>query len=265
MSRPKCATKSKLQKKGSSKVRIEPPVPDVRLALARKFAEGLVGIIPFAGSSLVGIYSVTHPSQADQVAQKWQNNITDAVNQLEQVIAELAPTIRISDEAANFAVYLARMCKYGHGKESIDLPDATDAIPGASQEDLIELCGELESLGLISTTGALGMEIVHIRPTITLFEVFDEIAIGSDPQHDAMTLAKFLSENKSLSSEDYVTKSGWSVRRYNPAMAMVCQMIGEGRISKTKSREYYSGYCFTTPSERAELKRFAMPISGSVN
>lgn len=242
---------------------ISAPVENVKRKLARRLFESVVTQIPFVEAPVVATFSVTRPPQAEIAIDKWRGDATDQLNQLEEAISELLPTFKISDDGANLAVHLARMCDYGTGFETFDLQRLNDSIPGSNNSELVELCGELESLELMETTGAIGAEIVRVRPTITLFEIFDEVAIGHDPRKDAMVLADYLSNNKELSSHQYTKNSGWRIRRYNPAMAIVCQMIGEGRISKMKSREYFSRSCTTTPQERAVLRRFAASISGS--
>lgn len=240
---------------------ITPPKIDIKRQLARRLIESVVTQFTYFGAPMVALYSVTYRSQAEKVLEKWQHDVTDKVNSLEQTIKEIIPTICITDEASALAVAMARGCNFGHGKEYYKLEALLDDFPNATIDEIVELCGELIYLGLAKKNGLLGKEIDIIWPKIELFEIFDGLVFeGRNPRADAGILADYIAENKELSSKSFIDEFDWPLRRYNPAMAIVCKMIGGGRVSRTKSSEFYSEYCFSLSEERAALRQFAQSV-----
>lgn len=237
---------------------ISNPKIDVRRALARRLLDSAVGQIPVVGAPAVAIYSLTHEPAAETVIREWRAKITDKVNEIEVAVSALLPAFDISEDAASLAVILCRMCIFGHGGEIIEISELLEANPDLDTNKTIEACGELAHLQLIQATGAIGSEIICVQPGPSLFEIFDSIAFdGCDPRRDAVRLARHLVEHEELKSREYIEQANWSVRRFNPAAAIVCKMLGEGRVSQTIDPEIYPLYCFTTPAERAQLRRFA--------
>lgn len=244
---------------------ISPPDPNVKRTLARRLVESAIVQIPIAGAPLIALYSVTHRPQAEIIVEKWQREVCSTINdqaarleQIEKAILELVPTIEISDEAAAIALVLAKSCKYGHGYEDFGVSFLKDDFLESNDKELVEYCGELAHLGLVKMESlGLGDQEYSIKPLVSLFEIFDPIAFEDrDVRRDAAILAKHLTEQEHLNSREYISNSGWSYRRYNPALSIVCKMLDERRISQTIYEEFYTGDCFTTPDERAALREF---------
>lgn len=245
---------------------IYPPDPNLKMSLARRLVESVVVQIPIAGAPLVALYSVTHRTQAEMIVEKWQRELCSTVNdhdarikQIERAITELILAVEISSEASAIALVLSKSSVYGHGYERFDLGSLKEDFPAADHKELVEFCGELAHLGLVELESlGIGSQEYSVKPLTSLFEVFDPIAFeGRDVRRDAAFLANHLADNEHINSREFIDESGWSYRRYNPALSIVCQMLSERRISRTVYQEFYSGHCFTTPHERAALREFA--------
>lgn len=246
---------------------IVPPEKEFKRTLARRLFDAFFSQIPLLGSPTVAIYSVTHQAHAEIVVEKWQremtqtvNNQSDRISKIENAILDLVPTIKISDEAATIALILAKSCAYGHGFEQFAVSSLKEHLPDAQLDELIEVCGELAHLGLLKMElMGFGNQDYFVEPLFPLFEIFDSFAFeGRDVRADAAILAQHLISNEDLNSQAFINESGWDYRRFNPALCLVCQMIGEGRKSKTICQEFFTVDCFTIPEERAALKKFAL-------
>lgn len=207
---------------------------------------------------MVAIYSVTHAPHAEIVVQKWQREVCEKLNALEQAIEELIPTIEISDEAAAVAISIARKSEVAHRGEYFTLEDILANFPDASADEMIEHLGELAHLGLLRIEAVIGKQVHSVWPTPALYETFDSFVFERrDPRADAGAIARHLGDHHTLDSARFAQEIGWDPRRFNPAFSIVAQMIGPGRISQVIDDRFVSLACFTIPEERAALRRFA--------
>lgn len=153
------------------------------------------------------------------------------------------------------------------GNSETGLTDFADAEALAAafageMENLADVLAELEVEGLV-TTVFRGHEIPAVKPTIDLFTSIDRHAIGSDPLSDAAQLTK-----KILEGEDHIAiaelhaSTGWTLRRFNPALALVLARIDDQRVSAEICNDYPSRYFFLLPVDKAELKRFLKQAGG---
>jgi hypothetical protein len=228
--------------------------------LARKVAEALVAQIPVLGDTAVAVWSVTHPTEAQSRWEAWSKDVTKTINDLEAIISELVPTITLSDDAAALGVWASKVSSQGR-PEPIPFEALRAAFPGATRRELEDACGELEAVGLLQTSGAIGHVIAYLSPTVELFAVFDPIAVGFDPRRDAAELAtRILSPDHPPMADELVEALGWTTRRFNPAMQIVAGFVASGRRSGEINAEYACRYVMPSPVERARLTAFATSV-----
>lgn len=234
------------------------PDPNPKRQLARRVFDALISGIPLAGGPYAAMLSVTHPPIAEQLQNQWQADVTAAVNNMEKVIDDLLPAIPLSDLAAENGVSISANSKLGRG-EIVDFVGLRAEFADAPQLEIEDALGELAHAELLDIHATIGQQIAYVAPRTAFYEVFDPVAFdGVNPRSDAAGVAQFiLSTDTTVSAESIMDEFGWSVRRYNPAIGIVCTMIGEGR----KSREIHPTISWRSvmpdSSERAALRNFA--------
>lgn len=240
---------------------IKLPNIDPKRELARKICESILSQAPLIGPVAVAVLSVTNRAYAEQEIQKWQRDVTLLLNNIEKAISDFLPAIKLSDSAAAVGLWISRNSATGR-EDSVDFEMLMSAFSDATKLELEDACGELELENLTRNTATFGNKIKYIRPTSLLFEIFDPIAFqGSDPRIDAAHLARFVvGHNDTVSANDIVKHFGWDVRRYNPAISIVCEMIASGRKSAESHPEFLVRFIMPNPTERAALRRFADSI-----
>lgn len=241
-------------------------LPDLnpKRELARKLVESLISQIPFVGGPYVAMLSVTRRSDAEKKLADWRDDITASVNNLEALAAELIPTIKLSDGASSLAVWLSKNSQLGRA-ENVMFDSVRSAFLDATKLELEDACGELQLDGLLKTSGAIGHKILMVHPTNLLFEIFDPIVFdGANPRVDAAHLAGFiLRRDGGSTSAQLVKEFGWTARRLNPAVSILCDMVSEGAKSGEIHREFECVYIRPSSAERARFRRYMASILGS--
>lgn len=141
-----------------------------------------------------------------------------------------------------------------HGVQDEAFKNAFNDVP---ERELAEAIAELEAEGLIQSAGALGLRIPHIRPTNGLFVTFDPVVGGHDPSADAAELiGRILTGGDSVLVEELFKKIEWTHRRFNPALALVIEHVGEGGISGERGGDFPARYFHLAAADRVELKSY---------
>ena len=85
----------------------------------------------------------------------------------------------------------------------------------------------------------------------------------SAPVDDAIELIDLvLGEDGSVDMSKLHEQSELSLRRFNPAVALILDEIGEGRVSRTYSPDYPARYFAMIAKDRVALKRLRIRLSG---
>lgn len=135
----------------------------------------------------------------------------------------------------------------------------------ASEEPaaLIEAIAELEMDGYLTTIALLNREIPPLRPTVDLYVTFDPYAMKTDPLTDAAELTKaILAGDDSVRVKALHEASGMTLRRFNPALALVIANIDDRRVSQEINTPYPTGSFFMMATDRVTLKRFLSRTEG---
>jgi hypothetical protein len=130
---------------------------------------------------------------------------------------------------------------------------------------LRDAIAELGVDGYISTIDLVGGRLPRMHCELELFATFDPLTLGSDPTADAAALARRALElDGTIGIPALHDATEWSVRRFNPALAIMLSKIDDRHVSKTVDGTYPTRHFFLTAEDRVELRRFAgsMPHDG---
>jgi hypothetical protein len=97
-----------------------------------------------------------------------------------------------------------------------------------------------------------------VRPTTDLYATFDPFAHGNSPVADAAELTtRVLAGEDSVGVAELHAATGWPLRRFNPAIALVIAQVDSRRVSSEMGCDYPSRWSFLMAKDRVALKRFA--------
>jgi len=242
---------------------IVPPNAFPKRELARKLFDATLSGVPLVGGPLAAIYSVTHPAKGEVDEASWREEITKLVNSIEQAIEFISGSIPMSDDAAFLGRWISETSEDGWS-DIFGYDQIVAQFPNASKNEILEAVGELELEDMISVSYCLGKPFSHIRATHKLFEAFDPVNFKDvSPRADAAVIAEELLESENgVSAPDLCEQHGWSIRRINPALAIVGDFIANGRKSQAMGQPYVIRSMFVNAAERAVLRRFINQVAG---
>ncbi len=147
--------------------------------------------------------------------------------------------------------------------EHVDEDELLAAFEAIEIKALEEALAELELEGCVELSHVIGPKLPRIRATEDLFQVFDPFVMKSNPLRDAVALIDLVLEGDgSVDISELHQWSGLTLRRFNPAVALVLDEIGEGRVSRTYSPDYPARYFVMVAQDRIALKRLRGRLDG---
>jgi hypothetical protein len=242
---------------------IKLPSPSPKRALFRKLVDASVSMIPFAGGHLAAIYSLTHPPQSEIEEERWRGEITKLANDTEAAVDFVLKRVTLSDDAAYLGRWMSENARSGWS-DLFGYDDIVAQFPEATKSEILEAVGELELAGMLRIGKVLGKPFGHAAATHRLYEAFDPIVFEDvAPRRDAAVVALAILDGEGMiSCRAIAEKHGWSVRRINPALAIVGEMIADGRKSRPLGQPYGIKAMAADPQERARLRRFVKEVGG---
>lgn len=242
---------------------VELPAQNPKKLLAYKLFHAVISQVPLVGGPYAAMLSVTHPPKIEELHAKWQNEVTEAVNNMETIVDQLVGAIPISDLATAIGIWISKNSKTGR-RDPVDFAPLLMAFSDFSKLQIEDALGELEYAGLVTNSGDLGHKIIRARPTVKLFEVFDPVVFEeANPRADAAQAARYIiTGDQTVGAEAIMKHFGWNIRRLNPAIAIVCTMIGDGRKSREINSTLECRFVMPNSKERAALKHFANIVLG---
>lgn len=162
----------------------------------------------------------------------------------------------LSPLAQELGVWIAKESRDGMTYNLVKNDALTAAFPEHTDQ-LVEAIAELELEGYLKTT-RFGEPLPHMQPTVDLFASFDRYAIGHDPFDDSLELMEKIvaDTDDQTASADLHKATGWTIRRFNPALALVLPRINDGWTSQELSSEYPARSFLLRPTDRVAFKRF---------
>lgn len=243
---------------------IELPSPSPKRALVRKLVDASVSAVPLAGGHLAAIYSLTHPPQSEIEEERWRQEITKLANDVEAAVSFILKRVPLSDNAAYLARWMSENGERGWA-DIFDYDQIVAQFPAASKTEILEAVGELELEGMLRISKVIGRPFGHVVAGSKLYEAFDPIVFEDvSPRQDAVTVAMAVLETDGMvSCVAIAEKHGWSVRRINPALAIVGEMIADGRKSRPLGQPLGIRAMTADPQERVRLRRFVKEVNGA--
>lgn len=136
-----------------------------------------------------------------------------------------------------------------------------EAFPDVPPNELAEAIAELDADGFVTSSHLINRGLPRFRPTPDLFVTFDPIVLKSDPVADAAELIELvLAGPDSVSVPGLHTKTGWELRRFNPALSLILDRVDERRVSQSRDNHYPSSFFALMAEDRVALKRFAADL-----
>lgn len=237
--------------------RIEPPKADKKRTLARTVAEGVAGLVP-GGGIATGVLRVTHPPTVEQDREVWEQAISERTNEhsdrLDQHEAQLTRQETISGTTAQLIAALARDCPDGLGNEFYDLDRLSALLPDEERQELEDAAFELEAFGLVDFHRTInGPWRLSLSPEF--YEQVDHQVMDWATENDAFALARLMLEFDTGNAPTLHEKTGWSKRRFNPALRYLLPLFPEGRVRRVIQPDYVTMGVALAPEDKATLRR----------
>lgn len=242
---------------------ITPPNTSPKRELARVLFDATLSGVPLIGGHMAALYSVTHPAKNEVDEANWREEISKLVNSIEKTVEFISGSISLSEDAASLGKWMSESSEDGWSG-IFRYEEFVAQFPDASNNELLEALGELELERMINISNCFGKPFSHVRATHRLFETFDPIVFPEiSPRSDAAIVAnKLLDSENGISAQKISEEQEWSIRRINPALAIVGEFIAEGRKSQEMGQPYAINFMFVDGQERAILRRFVNQVAG---
>lgn len=240
---------------------INPPKAFRKGDIGRAAARAVAGAIPVVGSAATELVNEILPDPTAKARQHWERDVSEGVNDLHERVDDIdsrtgARTIELTGGTAAAAKYLIEHCPDGLAHEWTSLEQLCEAYPDLTKQTLLDGLGDLESYGFVKEVSFIGSPSRY-QLTTYVYEVLDKPVMGWDTKADARELAKkVLSLSGTISVRALDETMGWPRRRFNPALRLVVDFIGDGRVSKTIQPNYVTAHFALSNAERAELRQF---------
>ncbi|UYN96071.1 MAG: hypothetical protein KIT25_03760 [Enhydrobacter sp.] len=123
--------------------------------------------------------------------------------------------------------------------------------------ELERAIAELAVDNYISAQALIGTKVPRMGYRLELFATFDPIALNQDPAADAAELARIILEVRpQVSISELHARTGWSLRRFNPALNIVASEIDEGRVLRGYDNNYVVRHFALLPVDEVALNRY---------
>jgi hypothetical protein len=130
------------------------------------------------------------------------------------------------------------------------------AFEDVSDRDFRDDVAELETDGYVKVRSLLnGPPLLSYR--VELFSTFDPLVMGSDPTLDGVELARMtLDLDQGVDVAALHERSGWELRRFNPALSVMLAHVDQKRVSGSGDGRYPTRHFMVVATDRVPLRRF---------
>lgn len=159
-----------------------------------------------------------------------------------------------SEYTYELARVLVANAKNGHS-DSMEFDDIASKLPDLSKSELEEACRHLERKNCVKIQAAQGKPVLAISLKNALFLEFDPVFSGNDPATDAASIAQELFERQGwVLAHDLEAAMGWPRRRFNPAFAMIVELLPPTAFRNPLQPDYPAIGVSVNPEVRAALR-----------
>jgi len=170
-------------------------------------------------------------------------------------VEEKARKLGISPLAFRLGNFLAARSENGFQdpiNEEMVLAEFENEKSSALEEAIAELARE----GCITTRDLFGTTLPRMRYQLELFATFDPLVLGNDPSADAAHLANVILSNEAqIDIPALHAETGWGLRRFNPALAVLATHVDPGRVLGGYDQQYPIRHIALVAADRVELRR----------
>lgn len=167
---------------------------------------------------------------------------------------------KLSLLARKVGLWIARHCPNGI-RDFVDTDKLQAEFADVPQEQISEAVEELNMDGFVEVSRMLGREFPPIRPNLDLYLTFDCIAFGTNPMTDVAQVANLaLDGPDAVNIEGMFAATGWTARRFNPAIAAVAARMPDGRVIRSGPPHGIRAMHLMT-EDRVALKRYVARLT----
>lgn len=173
------------------------------------------------------VYDLPPDSLAEE-ARSVQRNLTGRLrSELRLILEDPRSVLNLDDAEVTVAKYLLERSTDGAGREYTSQEDIA-SVSGLEPSTVKSAVADLVSRGYAERLPVLGTDTPPVKPSSSLFWDLDSYFQEWDPRADARALADELVSNSEtghgrLSTRRFMEKSGWPLRRLNPALRFLIQ------------------------------------------
>jgi hypothetical protein len=237
------------------------PKPHRAADLGRAAGRAVVGAIPGFGSAATELVNLL-PDPTATRRKRWEQDVSEGVNDLNSRVAELdqrtgALHVTLTGGAAAAAMHMIRSCPDGRAQQWTSVDDLVAEFPDLTRDELLDGLGDLELNGLVGTISFIGSP-PRYKLDESAYAALDPPILGWDPKEGAKVLAREALKSRGTVSVVKLEKAlGWPRRRLNPALRIVVDFVGSGRVSQTIQPDYITQHFSPNNAERAALRAFS--------
>lgn len=243
---------------------ITPPLPNPKRELGRTVAESLVELVP-GGNMLTEIWRITHPPKSESDTQSWHEAITTRSNEHDRRLDHhnemLMPTETVTGLPAQLVVKLLAECPDGLGEKHYQPTELCAFFPEENLAAIEDAVFDLKTLGLLRSRDWIGGWSVALEEYA--YEKLDGQIMGWETNADAIEIARLMLSENDGHAPNLHTKTGWSLRRFNPAFRLLLPIFPDGRIRELPS-QYVALGVLLDGEDRAKLRRLIAKAARAV-
>lgn len=162
----------------------------------------------------------------------------------------------VSDLANRLGSWLALHSQDGR-PGPVDEEQLGAAFVDVEKGALVDAIAELSAEGYVVSSPITTSSVPRVSATLDLFATFDPITQIGDPVQDSLTLGEIvLTLTEGAAVADLHRDSGWSIRRFNPAIALVLAQIDDGHVSAVFDSRYPARSFHLTADDRLAIRRY---------
>ena len=241
----------------------ELPQTQASAKAVRGVTKAAVGSIPGIGAVLSEVVESIMPDPDKVEERRWAGEVNECLEGLhgrvdgieDQLTGER--TVTLEGPAAAVLQLMLQRCPDGRRNQRWTWEEARKELPELTERDFKDAAGELEHYGLVESLRSINGP-VRLKLATAAYTAADRPVMGWNTRADAKHLAALsLEKDGGVLSKDLHEAVGWSLRRFNPALELVVQHVGHGRVSQSSGSEYVTGWFSPNDAERFALKQFA--------
>lgn len=241
---------------GRSPAKIELPQGDVASRLIRRSFRSALSTIPFVGGLLVEVAEEVIPDDTIEDAQRWQTEVTQALNLL---LGQINMAATHSPHAWGVSKVIWEADCDAKGRVSITEAAVFEALETAADHEIEEAIAELTQIGWIegSTDPNSITNFGEFYAKAPLFCFLDPILLNSSPIDDARLIADLcLSRDESLIVSEIDEHFNWENRRLYPALWFMSENIIPDFCEKMYLADYPFANIRLGGAARSALRHF---------